>query len=185
MKKIYTYLTLFMLALSPAMLTSCDNDDPWYDDYYGWYEDEDDRYNKPYDQGSDQLVDMAQTLNGMWRGEAKNVVYEDNVAYETKIFVDFTFTQYSRNSNNGVGYETDYAQAYDKNGNPLYNPDGSPVYDNQTMQFNGTSTLARTIYIWSMLNQAQSIYSTSMATLTTLVSCLDGATNITRRYLMA
>ncbi|WP_308231340.1 hypothetical protein [uncultured Prevotella sp.] len=135
MKKIYTYLTLFMLALSPAMLTSCDNDDPWYDDYYGWYEDEDDRYNKPYDQGSDQLVDMAQTLNGMWRGEAKNVVYEDNVAYETKIFVDFTFTQYSRNSNNGVGYETDYAQAYDKNGNPLYNTDGSPVYDNQTMQF--------------------------------------------------
>lgn len=114
MKKIYTYLTLFMLALSPAMLTSCDNDDPWYDDYYGWYEDEDDRYNKPYDQGSDQLVDMAQTLNGMWSGEAKNVVYEDNVAYETKIFVDFTFTQYSRNSNNGVGYETDYAQAYDK-----------------------------------------------------------------------
>ena len=35
MKKIYTYLTLFMLALSPAMLTSCDNDDPWHDDYYG------------------------------------------------------------------------------------------------------------------------------------------------------
>lgn len=185
MKKIYIYLTLFMLALSPAMLTSCDNDDPWYDDYHGWYEDEDDRYNKPYDQGSDQLVDMAQTLNGMWRGEAKNVVYEDNVAYETKIFVDFTFTQYSRNSNNGVGYETDYAQAYDKTAIRCTTQTAHLYTTIRLCSSNGTSTLARTIYIWSMLNRAQSIYSTSMATLTTLVSCLDGATNITRRYLMA
>ena len=51
MKKIYTYLTLLLLAMSPAMFTSCDTDDYWYDDYDDWYENEDDRYNKPYDEG--------------------------------------------------------------------------------------------------------------------------------------
>lgn len=135
MKKIYTYLTLLLLAMSPAMFTSCDTDDYWYDDYDDWYENEDDRYNKPYDEGCCQLVSMAQTLNGMWRGKAKNVVYENNNAYETQIYVDFTFTQYSKKSNNGVGYETDYVQAYDENGSPLFNPDGSPAYNTQTMQF--------------------------------------------------
>lgn len=135
MKKIYTYLTLLLLAMSPAMLTSCDTDDYWYDDYDDWYENEDDRYNKPYDEGCCQLVSMAQTLNGMWRGQAKNVVYKNNNAYETLIDVDFTFTQYSKKSNNGVGYETDYIQAYDENGSPLLNPDGSPAYNTQTMQF--------------------------------------------------
>lgn len=135
MKKIYTYLTLLLLAMSPAMFTSCDTDDYWYDDYDDWYENEDDRYNKPYDEGCCQLVSMAQTLNGMWSGKAKNVVYENNNAYETQIYVDFTFTQYSKKSNNGVGYETDYVQAYDENGSPLFNPDGSPAYKAQTMQF--------------------------------------------------
>lgn len=128
MKKIYTYLTLLLLAMSPAMFTSCDTDDDWY-------ENEDDRYNKPYDEGCCQLVSMAQTLNGMWSGKAKNVVYENNNAYETQIYVDFTFTQYSKKSNNGVGYETDYVQAYDENGSPLLNPDGSHAYKTQTMQF--------------------------------------------------
>lgn len=135
MKKIYTYLTLLLLAMSPAMFTSCDTDDYWYDDYDDWYENEDDRYNKPYDEGCCQLVSMAQTLNGMWSGKAKNVVYKNNNAYETQIYVDFTFTQYSKKSNNGVGYETDYVQAYDENGNPLFNPDESPAYNTQTMQF--------------------------------------------------
>ena len=135
MKKIYTYLTLLLLAMSPAMFTSCDTDDYWYDDYDDWYENEDDRYNKPYDEGCCQLVSMAQTLNGMWSGQAKNVVYEGNNAYETKIYVDFTFTQYSKKSNNGVGYETDYVQDYDENGSPLFNPDRSPAYKSQTMQF--------------------------------------------------
>lgn len=135
MKKIYTYLTLLLLAMSPAMFTSCDTDDYWYDDYDDWYENENDRYNKPYDEGCCQLVSMAQTLNGIWSGKAKNVVYENNNAYETLIDVDFTFTQYSKKSNNGVGYETDYIQAYDENGSPLLNPDGSPAYNTQTMQF--------------------------------------------------
>ena len=135
MKKIYTYLTLLLLAMSPAMFTSCDTDDYWYDDYDDWYENEDDRYNKPYDEGCCQLVSMAQTLNGMWSGQAKNVVYENNNAYETQIYVDFTFTQYSKKSNNGVGYETDYVQAYDENGSPLLTPDGSPAYNTRTLQF--------------------------------------------------
>lgn len=186
MKKIYTYLTLLLLAMSPAMFTSCDTDDYWYDDYDDWYENEDDRYNKPYDEGCCQLVSMAQTLNGMWSGKAKNVVYKNNNAYETQIYVDFTFTQYSKKSNNGVGYETDYVQAYDENGNPLFNPDESPAYNTQTMQFKWyIDPRTYNIYIWSMSIRAHAICSTITAEPTTLASSLDGATSTRRRYSMA
>lgn len=134
MKRIYTYLTLLMLALAPAALTSCD-DDPWYDDPYGdWYDDYD-WYDRPFDHGSSQLVDMAQMLNGTWSGEARNVSYENGVKYETQIGVEFTFAQYTRNSNNGTGYETDYAQRYDADGNPVKDRDGNAVYDTQTLRF--------------------------------------------------
>lgn len=43
MKRIYIFLTMVMLALMPAMMTSCDTDDDyWWDDYYGeWYDEYD------------------------------------------------------------------------------------------------------------------------------------------------
>lgn len=44
MKRVYIFLTMVMLALMPAMMTSCDTDD-WYDDY--------DWFNDPYNEGSD------------------------------------------------------------------------------------------------------------------------------------
>lgn len=185
MKKIYTYLTLLLLAMSPAMFTSCDTDDYWYDDYDDWYENEDDRYNKPYDEGCCQLVSMAQTLNGMWSGKAKNVVYENNNAYETQIYVDFTFTQYSKKSNNGVGYETDYVQATTKTAARCSTPTARLHTIHRQCSLSGTSTRARTIYIWSMSIREHAIYSTITAEPTTPVSSLDGATSTTRRYSMA
>ena len=99
MKRIYTFLTMFMLALMPAMMTSCDTDD-WYDDY--------DWFNDPYDEGSDDLIYMARTLNGTWTGNAKSDYKEDNGQWYTAYFdVEFTFTQYTYSSCNGIGYETD------------------------------------------------------------------------------
>ena len=100
MKRIYTFLTMFMLALMPAMMTSCDTDD-WYDDY--------DWFNDPYNEGSDDLISMARTLNGTWTGDAKSDYKKDGQLYEANFDVEFTFTQYTPMSCNGTGYETDYA----------------------------------------------------------------------------
>lgn len=101
MKRIYTFLTMFMLALMPAMMTSCDTDD-WYDDY--------DWFNDPYDEGSDDLIYMARTLNGTWTGDAKSDYINKDGEWSTDYFyVEFTFTQYTSSSCNGTGYETDYA----------------------------------------------------------------------------
>lgn len=99
MKRIYTFLTMFMLALMPAMMTSCDTDD-WYDDY--------DWFNDPYNEGSDDLISMARTLNGTWTGDAKSDYINKNGECSTDYFyVEFTFTQYTFYSCNGTGYETD------------------------------------------------------------------------------
>lgn len=99
MKRIYTFLTMFMLALMPAMMTSCDTDD-WYDDY--------DWFNDPYNEGSDDLISMARTLNGTWTGDAKSDYINKNGECNTDYFyVEFTFTQYTSYSCNGTGYETD------------------------------------------------------------------------------
>lgn len=110
MKKIYYLATLLMLAAMPVLFTSCD-DEPyyWYEDYYGdWYDDYD-WYDKPFDYGKSDLVTMAQTLNGTWSGTATNEYTNDDGQRErVSFYADFTFTQYSQNSNNGTGYETDY-----------------------------------------------------------------------------
>lgn len=115
MRRIYYFATLLMLASMPILFTSCD-DDPyyWYDDYYGdWYDDYD-WYDKPFDYGKNDLVTMAQTLNGTWTGTATNEYTDDDgTRRRTSFYADFTFAQYTTNSNNGTGYESDY----DDNGN--------------------------------------------------------------------
>ena len=62
MKRIYYFLTLAVMVLAPLAMTSCD--DPYYDDWR--YDDPDEWYDRPYDNGSDDLVAMAQMLNGSW-----------------------------------------------------------------------------------------------------------------------
>ncbi len=137
MKRIYYFLTMLMMAAAPMTFTSCDtDDDPWYDDYYGnWYDDYD-WYDDPFDHGNNDLVSMAQTLNGTWTGTLTNE-YTDNSGQrqQTNCYVDFSFIQYTSTSVNGNGYETDYVPSYDDNGNVVRDNNGNIVYDSQTLQF--------------------------------------------------
>lgn len=145
MKRIYSLLTLLVLAATPAMLTSCDPDEPWHDgpdnywynDYYGdWYDDYD-WYGKPFDYGKSDLVSMAQTLNGAWTGTLTDEYTDDNgQRVQANMYVDFTFVQYDNKSNNGTGYEIDYVPSCDKNGNPVYDKNGNQIYDeSETRKF--------------------------------------------------
>lgn len=132
MKRIYYFLTLAVMVLAPLAMTSCD--DPYYDDW--WYDDPDEWYDRPYDDGSDDLVAMAQMLNGSWTGELTNeYTGEDGNRYQANMYVDFSFIQYTANSNNGNGFETDYVPKTDKYGKPLRDDDGNVLYDSQTLQF--------------------------------------------------
>ena len=71
------------MVLAPLAMTSCD--DPYYDDW--WYDDPDEWYDRPYDNGSDDLVAMAQMLNGSWTGELTNeYTGEDGNRYQTKLY---------------------------------------------------------------------------------------------------
>ena len=94
MKRIYYFLTLAVMVLAPLAMTSCD--DPYYDDW--WYDDPDEWYDRPYDNGSDDLVAMAQMLNGSWTGELTNeYTGEDGNRYQTNMNVDFQLhTVYSQ-----------------------------------------------------------------------------------------
>ena len=136
MKRIYYFITMLLLAATPAMLTSCDpDDDPWYDDYYGdWYDDYD-WYDKPFDHGNNQLVSMAQTLNGTWTGTVVNQYTENGEAQQTQCNATFSFVQYTQNSNNGNGYETDEVPVYDSDGNAVLGDDGKQKYQKQTLTF--------------------------------------------------
>lgn len=98
MKRIYYYITLLTLAITPVMLSSCDDDDFYYSydtDYY------------------DYVLDLSQTLNGTWTGTLTDTWKEDGKWNEESMYVDFTFTQNTPNSKSGVGTEIDY----DGNGN--------------------------------------------------------------------
>lgn len=129
MRRFYYLLSLMMLALAPMALTGCcDDSDDWYYDY--------DWYDRPYNDGSDDLVTMAQMLNGTWTGTLVNeYTGDDGKRYQAQMYVDFSFVQYTARSNNGNGYETDYVPATDKYGSPLYDNNGNQVYDSQTLQF--------------------------------------------------
>lgn len=80
MKKVYSLLTMAVIAAMSLTLTSCD-DDYWDDHYgwndpYGWYDHYDDWgwNNNDWNNGSQggsqnsDLVDMAQLLTGEWYG---------------------------------------------------------------------------------------------------------------------
>lgn len=146
MKRIYYFLTLAVMVLAPLAMTSCD--DPYYDDW--WYDDPDEWYDRPYDNGSDDLVAMAQMLNGSWTGELTNeYTGEDGNRYQTNMYVDFSFIQYTANSNNGNGFETDYVPKTDKYGKPLRDDDGNVLYDSQTLQFKWYIDPGRTTSTWN------------------------------------
>lgn len=111
MKRTFYKLTLFCALLAAGLtFTSCDEDHYWdyYDYYEEWYDDYD-WYNDKFNYGTDQLTDMAQTLNGCWQGTLTNEYTNDYGHRErVKMNVEFTFVQYDRRSLNGRGYELDW-----------------------------------------------------------------------------
>ena len=136
MKRIYYFITLLFLAAAPMTFTSCDDDDPFYwdDNYWGNDWSEDNGYDKNDKTPLD--VQMAQVLNGSWTGTVVNEYYdEDGKRVKTQCDVDFDFTQYTVNSNQGSGTETDYAPLYDNYGKPVYDENGKQMYESQTLKF--------------------------------------------------
>lgn len=99
MKKIYSFLAIALLALSPVLLTSCDTT---YYEYDRW-EDE-----RPY-YSNNALLDMAQNLRGKWDG---NVVAQGRVNGQLvteRFFTEIEFDQYDMNQPHGRGIQYDYA----------------------------------------------------------------------------
>ncbi len=135
MKKVYSLLTMAVIAAMSLAMTSCDGDDYWYDPY-GWYDHYDDwgwnnnDWNNGWQGGSqnNDLVDMARLLTGEWYGPVTySYLSDDGQSRQTdEFYVDMKFFQYAntRDALSGEGVETDY----------VYNDDGS-VAVQQTLEF--------------------------------------------------
>ena len=135
MKKVYSLLTMAVIAAMSLTMTSCDGDDYWYDPY-GWYDHYDDWgwNNNDWNNGSQggsqnsDLVDMAQLLTGEWYGPVTySYLSDDGQSRQTdEFYADMKFFQYAntRDALSGEGVETDY----------VYNENGT-VKDQQTLEF--------------------------------------------------
>lgn len=135
MKKVYSLLTMAVIAAMSLTMTSCDGDDYWYDPY-GWYDHYDDWgwNNNDWNNGSQggsqnsDLVDMAQLLTGEWYGSVTySYLSDDGQSRQTdEFYADMKFFQYAntRDALSGEGVETDY----------VYNEDGT-VKNQQTLEF--------------------------------------------------
>lgn len=141
MKKVYSLLTMAVIAAMSLTMTSCDGDDYWddphgWDDPYGWYDHYDDWgwNNNDWNNGSQggsqnsYLVAEAQKLTGEWYGPVTySALSNDGQSRETyEFYADMKFFQYaySRDALSGEGTEEDY----------VYNGDGS-VADQQHLEF--------------------------------------------------
>lgn len=141
MKKVYSLLTMAVIAAMSLTMTSCDGDDYWddphgWDDPYGWYNHYDDWgwNNNDWNNGSQggsqnsDLVDMARLLTGEWYGPVTySTLSNDGQSRETyEFYADMKFFQYaySRDALSGEGTEEDY----------VYNNDGS-VAKQQHLEF--------------------------------------------------
>lgn len=113
MKKMYSYVTLLLLASVAISLTSCD-DDPWYDDR--WYDDwtwGNDYNRRPDDNNvseQDFWQQMAATIAGQWRGGMRAYQLDekgyavDSVDFST----DIEFNLANNNATYGNGTQWDY-----------------------------------------------------------------------------
>lgn len=141
MKKVYSLLTMAVIAAMSLTMTSCDGDDYWdephgWNDPYGWYDHYDDWgwNNNDWNNGSQggsqnsYLVAEAQMLTGEWYGQVTySALSNDGQSRETyEFYADMKFFQYaySRDALSGEGTEEDY----------VYNNDGS-VADQQHLEF--------------------------------------------------
>jgi hypothetical protein len=107
--KRYNYLFLLLIAVSSMVLVSCDDDDDWYyDDWYGrnW------RDGEHNDQNQDQIdfVKMAQTLAGDWHGTTTATFQNQDGQWQTvKYYTEINFTLASAsNATFGNGLQNDF-----------------------------------------------------------------------------
>jgi hypothetical protein len=120
MKRTTILCVLAIMMATPMFLTSCDDDDYWYDDGY-WYDDwawGDDYNNRPDDENVDNqdfFVAMAQTLAGQWRGTLTAYAYdEDGVVVDSAYYeTDMEFVQYNNQSISGTGTQWDFTPGTD------------------------------------------------------------------------
>lgn len=116
MKKFFTPMAMFAIAMLSMTMTSCD-DDPWYDyrpNYYNYYDswyDSYDWYNESFTSGTDQLTEEAQCLRGHWEGTMIAEYTNDQTGRreQSQFYADIEFDQYDSKSLNGRGRETDTA----------------------------------------------------------------------------
>lgn len=129
MKKITQLMAMAAIVAMPFALTSCDDDDYWYDDPW-WYTYDNDgwRWDDNYYHGDDNtsqgttLVDEAQVLNGEWEGQ---MIYQNATDGTTdQFYANMTFVQNSTTAIRGTGTEYDY----------YLNSDGS-VANSQRLKF--------------------------------------------------
>ena len=104
MKKVYSLLTMAVIAAMSLTMTSCDGDDYWYDPY-GWYDHYDDwgwnnnDWNNGWQGGSQNngLVEEAQMLTGEWYGPVTySYLSDDGQSRQTdEFYADMKFFQYA------------------------------------------------------------------------------------------
>lgn len=120
MRNLKSFMMLAAIAAASFSFTSCDDDDYYYRDPYGWYGD----YNhgdwgwndRDWNQGGqgsqdNQLLAEAQTLAGDWYGKVQlsELADDGNSRSNYEFEANMLFVQDNVNSTSGTGTEIDYA----------------------------------------------------------------------------
>ena len=127
------YYTVIAMAMVMAMaFTGCERDYYYYDEPWGG-----DYFVDPYtpDNSHDDgyLISMASVLRGQWQGTITTDFYDAEGNHKRQTYnTDFQFDQYTSNTINGRGRETDFTE------------DGKEVY--------------RTSFTWYIDERTEDIY---------------------------
>ncbi len=100
MKKLYTILSVVLLAAASTLFTSCG------DDYIYEYEPEYWDSNNGY--STDDILLMAQTLRGHWDGNVQAQGYVNGNLVTQNLFTEIEFDQYDMTKASGRGLQSDY-----------------------------------------------------------------------------
>ena len=121
MKKVYSLLTMAVIAAMSLTMTSCDGDDYW-NDPYGWYDHYDDwgwnnnDWNNGWQGGSQNngLVEEAQMLTGEWYGPVTySYLSDDGQSRQTnEFYADMKFFQYANTRDCGLTILVDHSAHY-------------------------------------------------------------------------
>lgn len=95
MKKMMKLLPIVLMALFTVSVTSCSDDNYYYED--------------PYDNSQDVLYEMAQTLRGHWTGKTAARFRDQAGQLREEVYdTDMEFDMYDFTSRNGRGRQVDY-----------------------------------------------------------------------------